>query len=58
MRYVVTGGSGFIGSNTVNELVRSGHQLTVFDDLSTGKMANLAGVMDKMATRAKKRGAP
>jgi nucleoside-diphosphate-sugar epimerase len=48
MHYVVTGGAGFIGSNTVDELVRCGHQVTVFDDLSTGKMENLAGVSDKI----------
>jgi len=48
MHYVVTGGAGFIGSNTVDELVRRGHQVTVFDDLSTGKMENLAGVNGKI----------
>jgi len=42
MRYLVTGGAGFIGSNTVDELVRRGHEVAVFDDLSTGKAANLA----------------
>jgi len=44
MRYLVTGGAGFIGSNTVDELVRRGHDVRVLDDLSTGKEANLAGV--------------
>ncbi len=48
MRYVVTGGAGFIGSNTVDELVRRGHQVTVFDDLSAGKKQNLADVRDKI----------
>ena len=48
MYYMVASGAGFIGSNTVDELVRRGHQVTVFDDLSTGKMENLAGVNDKI----------
>ena len=48
MRYVVTGGAGFIGSNTVDELVRRGHRVTVFDDLSSGKQHNLARHSDKI----------
>ena len=44
MRYLVTGGAGFIGSHTVEELVRRGHGVTVLDDLSTGKAGNLAQV--------------
>jgi nucleoside-diphosphate-sugar epimerase len=48
MRYVVTGGAGFIGSNTVDELVRRGHRVTVFDDLSSGKQHNLARTSDKI----------
>jgi len=44
MRYLVTGGAGFIGSNTVDELVRRGHDVVVLDDLSSGKIENLAGV--------------
>jgi UDP-N-acetylglucosamine/UDP-N-acetyl-alpha-D-glucosaminouronate 4-epimerase len=42
MRYLVTGGAGFIGSNTVDELVRRGHGVAVLDDLSTGREGNLA----------------
>ncbi len=37
MRYLVTGGAGFIGSNTVDELVRRGQDVVVLDDLSSGK---------------------
>src|SRR6266436_7371425 len=44
MRYLVTGGAGFIGSNSVDELVRRGHDVVVLDDLSSGKAENLAGV--------------
>lgn len=48
MRYLVTGGAGFIGSNTVDELLRRGHSVTVLDDLSAGKEANLAAIRDKI----------
>jgi nucleoside-diphosphate-sugar epimerase len=43
MHYLVTGGAGFIGSNTVDELVRRGHSVTVLDDLSAGKEAKNPG---------------
>jgi UDP-glucose 4-epimerase len=48
MRYLVTGGAGFIGSNTVHELVRRGHDVVVLDDLSTGRAANLAAARSKI----------
>ena len=48
MRYLVTGGAGFIGSNIVDELVRRGNHVTVLDNLSSGKEENLAGVRDKI----------
>jgi len=49
MRYVVTGGAGFIGSNTVDELVRRGETVIVLDDLSSGKEDNLAEVRSKIS---------
>src|SRR5713226_6181973 len=49
MRYLVTGGAGFIGSNTVDELVRRGHSVVVLDDLSSGKEENLAESRNKIS---------
>jgi nucleoside-diphosphate-sugar epimerase len=51
MRYLVTGGAGFIGSNTVDELVRRGHEVVVLDDLSTGKAENLIEVQENVELR-------
>ncbi len=48
MRYLVTGGAGFIGSNTVDELVRRGHSVVVLDDFSSGKEDNLAEIRNKI----------
>ncbi|HAG09762.1 MAG TPA: UDP-glucose 4-epimerase GalE, partial [Desulfotomaculum sp.] len=36
MHILVTGGAGYIGSHTVKELVKAGHQVTVLDNLSKG----------------------
>jgi UDP-glucose 4-epimerase len=42
MQVLVTGGAGFIGSNLVDRLLAEGHSVDVIDDLSSGKLANLA----------------
>jgi UDP-glucose 4-epimerase len=42
MRTLVTGGAGFIGSNLVDRLIADGHSVTVIDNLSTGRLSNLA----------------
>jgi nucleoside-diphosphate-sugar epimerase len=42
--YLVTGGAGFIGSHLVEELIRRGEQVRVLDNLSTGKLRNLAHI--------------
>jgi nucleoside-diphosphate-sugar epimerase len=46
MKVVVTGGGGFIGSHLVERLLRSGHQVRVFDSFATGRRENLAGLED------------
>lgn len=41
MRYLITGGAGFIGSHLSEELLRAGHEVYVVDDLSTGSIENI-----------------
>ena len=48
MRFVVTGGAGFVGSHLVKLLVKNGHKITVIDNLHTGKKENLGEVKDKI----------
>ncbi len=48
IKYLVTGGAGFIGSNIVAALVARGERVRVLDDLSTGKEANLDPRRDKV----------
>ena len=48
MKYIVTGGAGFIGSNIVKKLVSRGDNVTVIDNLNTGKEENLTAVKDKI----------
>ena len=43
MKYIVTGGCGFIGSNLVKRLSRDGNEVIVVDVLSTGAVSNLPG---------------
>jgi UDP-glucose 4-epimerase len=45
MRCLVTGGAGFIGSNLVDALLARGDEVTVVDDLSTGRRVNLDGAL-------------
>ena len=44
MRTLITGGCGFIGSHLAEALVAAGHDVTVLDDLSTGKIENIASM--------------
>jgi len=41
VRYLVTGGAGFVGSHLVDRLILDGHSVTVLDDFSTGRRENL-----------------
>ena len=45
MRALITGGAGFIGSHLAARLVGAGHGVRVLDDLSTGEMSNLDGLI-------------
>jgi UDP-glucose 4-epimerase len=45
---LVTGGAGFIGSHLAHALVEQGCAVTVLDDLSTGHIENLSGILDKI----------
>ena len=44
MRYLVTGGAGFIGSHLAEALLARGDHVTVLDDLSTGRISNLRAI--------------
>jgi len=48
MKYVVTGGAGFIGSHITKNLVERGEIVTVIDNMNTGKEKNLESVIDKI----------
>ena len=48
MKYLVTGGAGFIGSNLVKKLVKEKNEVIVLDNLSTGSLENLSSVKDKI----------
>ena len=42
MRALITGGAGFIGSHLAEALLDQGHEVIVLDDLSTGRIENIA----------------
>jgi UDP-glucose 4-epimerase len=49
MRALVTGGAGFIGSHLVDALLAAGYEVTVLDDLSSGRRENLIGAFQRSA---------
>ena len=48
MRYLVTGGAGFIGSHLIESLINRSDQVVVLDNLSTGSSKNLSKVADQI----------
>jgi nucleoside-diphosphate-sugar epimerase len=48
MRYLITGGAGFIGSHLVEHLSEHGADVVVLDDFSTGRRENIASLLDRI----------
>jgi len=48
VKYLITGGAGFIGSHLVEKLIVRGDQVVVLDNLSTGLASNLSGIKEKI----------
>ncbi len=48
MKYLITGGAGFIGSHLVEKLIARGDEVVVFDNLSTGSDTNLSEIKEKI----------
>lgn len=51
MRYLITGGAGYIGSHLVDSLLKDNHKVTVIDNFSTGKHDNLAQALDNSSLK-------
>ena len=49
MKFLITGGSGFIGSHLAEKLLLSGNQVSIIDNLSTGVRANLANIEGRIS---------
>lgn len=48
MKYLITGGAGFIGSHTVEGFLKNGHSVVVFDNFTSGHRSNLQHVAEKI----------
>lgn len=51
MKILVTGGAGYIGSHLVDALIAEGHDISVVDNLSTGKIANIQHLLGRKQFR-------
>ncbi|MBX3288497.1 MAG: GDP-mannose 4,6-dehydratase [Acidobacteria bacterium] len=51
MKILITGGAGFVGSHLADKLIGEGHEITVIDNLSTGRYSNVAHLEDKPGFR-------
>jgi len=48
VKYLITGGAGFIGSHLAEKLIARGDQIVILDNLSTGSDSNISGIKDKI----------
>ena len=51
MKILITGGAGFVGSHLADRLIKDGHEITVIDDLSTGRYSNVEHLEDEKGFR-------
>jgi UDP-glucose 4-epimerase len=49
MKYLITGGAGFIGSHLAEKLITRGDQVVILDNLSTGSAFNLSGIKENIS---------
>ena len=49
MRILITGGAGFIGSHLAEALLERGHEVTVIDNLSTGRFENVQHLVERQS---------
>ena len=48
MRFLITGGAGFIGSHLCDALVKDDHQVSILDNMSTGDATNITHLMNRL----------
>lgn len=51
MRVLITGGAGYIGSHVTDALIAAGYDVTILDNLSTGRIANIGHLLDQPRLR-------